>query len=103
MKKDSDKIELEEAHLNLISDSFYQTQLKDIKNPLVVDKKKLIFKIVDKFKVPETVAKKYLNILESRNLIEISNDAIYYNQKKFNEKKQEGIINIDKYFENLKK
>ena len=98
MKK-TNEIALEESHLILIEDSLYFTQLKDIKNPLIADKKKLIFKIVDRFKVTESIAKKYINILESRNLIEISKDAVYYNQKKFNERKNKEL-NIDKYFEN---
>ena len=102
MKKKSDDIMLEETHLNILIDSFYYTQLKDIKNPLVADKKKLIFKIVDKFKISEAVAKKYLNILESRNLVEVTEDAVYYNQKKFKEIKEKGIIDIDKFFENIK-
>ena len=101
MKRESDKIALEESHLNILINSFYITQLKDIKNPLIADKKKLIFKIVDKFKVSETIAKKYLNVLESRNLIEISGSAIYYNQKKFFKRKEEEIIDIDKFFEKI--
>lgn len=101
--KKSDEIDLENSHLNIIQDSFYFVQLKDPKNPLIADKKKLIFKIVDKLKISEILAKKYLNILESRNLIEISNDSVYYNQKKFNVRKEKESIEIDKLFRNIKK
>jgi hypothetical protein len=101
MEKKTNLIALEEAHLNIIIDSFYQTQLKDIKNPLVADKKKLIFKICDNFKVSENQAKKYLNILESRNLIDISEDSIYYNQSKFKERTDKEI-DIDKFFKDIK-
>jgi len=101
MKKQSDEIALEESHINLLIESLYLTQLKDIKNPLLADKKKLIFQIVDKFKVTEAIAKKYLNILESRNLIEISGYAVHYNQKKFDERNKQEIIDIDKYFKEI--
>lgn len=102
MNKNSDKIALEDAHLNILMDSFFYTQLRDIKNPLVADKKKLIFKIVDKLKVQELTAKKYLNILESRNLIIIDGNAVYYNQNYFNKRKKEQTIEIDKFFKELK-
>jgi len=97
----TDDIALEEAHINILIDSLFQTQFKDIKNPLIADKKKLIFQMVDRFKVNESIAKKYLNILESRNLIEISGNAVHYNQKKFNERNKQEIIDIDKYFKEI--
>lgn len=103
MNKKSNDMILEEAHLNNIAESFYIKQLQDITNPFIADKKKLIFKIVDNCKVTEIIAKKYLNILESRNLIEISGDSVFYNQKKFKERREKELKEMDKFFEEIKK
>jgi hypothetical protein len=102
MGKKSDELIEQEIHLNRILDSLYFKQVQDIKNPFIADKKRLIFKIVDNCKVTESIAKKYLNILESRNFIEISDNSVYYNQKKFDERKNKEIDEMNKFFKNMK-
>lgn len=61
-----------------------------------IDKKHLVFKIVDNCDVSPTKAKEYLDILESRGIIEIDKQIIYVLDEKKEEvqltKEEEAIL-----------
>lgn len=100
---DSFKLAKQETDLNIISNSLNDAcciKYKD--NSLIVEKKILIFKIVDFCHVTPTKAKEYLDILESRGIVEIDRNAVYYKNQENIKLSKEIKEEADKYFQKFK-
>lgn len=100
---DSYKQAKQETDLRIIINSLNNACCVKYKDKsLTVEKKILIFKIVDNCQVTPTKATEYLNILESRGTIVIDRDVVYYKQDENLKLKEDIKKEAEKYFENIK-
>ena len=89
------ELQKKEEDLNTIIFSLNKSYLKEKIKPFAVDKKILLFKIVDKYGVSPTKSNDYLLILQSRGYIRIERDVVYYYPEKYEEDLKGIIKNIE--------
>jgi hypothetical protein len=94
MKVLKNNIAKQEDDLNTIIHSLFCATLEQKKTSIVVEKKYLIFKIVDFCKVSPSKASEYLGILHSRGKLEMSGEDIIYTLQQ--QKSQDNIMDLNK-------